>query len=171
MPQLNDTQLLVLSAASQRADGLLTPPERLRGAAVQFFGAKLIQLQLVTECAVGPHDPIWRQSDEKGRTGLQVSAKGLAAIGVEADGSTAEPELAAESPSATAAPRSGSKIAVVLELLQRPAGASIDEIQAATRWLPHTIRAALTGLRKRGHAVELRCSEGDRAAYHAGVMS
>jgi len=173
MTQLNDTQLLVLSAASQRADGLLTPPERLRGAALQHFGAKLIQLQLATECAVGPEDPIWRQSDENGRTGLKVSAAGLAAIGVEADGSTAEPEpeLAAESPSATAAPRSGAKIAVVLELLQRPVGASIDELQAATQWLPHSIRAALTGLRKRGHVVELRRGEGDRAAYHAGLRS
>lgn len=171
MAQLNDTQLLVLSAASQRADGLLTPPERLRGSAVQFFGAKLIQFQLATECAVGPHDPIWRQSDETGRRGLKVSAAGLAAIGVESDGSTAEPELAAESPSATAAPRSGSEIAVVLELLQRPAGASIDELQAATQWLPHTIRAALTGLRKRGHVVELRRGEGDRIAYHAGAVS
>lgn len=174
MPQLNDTQLLVLSAASQRPDGLLTPPERLHGAALQHFGAKLIQLQLASECAVGPHDPIWWQSDENGRTGLKMSAAGLAAIGLEADGDAAESELApaaTDSPSATAAPRSGSKIAVVLELLQRPAGASLDELQAATQWLPHTIRAALTGLRKRGHVVELRRGDGDRAAYHAGAVS
>lgn len=171
MPQLNDTQLLVLSAASQRPDGLLTPPARLHGAALQHFGAKLIQLQLASECAVGPHDPIWWQSDENGRTGLQVSAAGLAAIGLEADGGAAESELAPESQPSTAAPRSGSKIAVVLELLQRPEGASIDEISAATQWLPHTIRAALTGLRKRGHLVELRHGEAGRAAYHAGVRS
>lgn len=173
MRQLNDTQLLVLSAASQRPDGLLTPPERLRGAALQHFCAKLIQLQLAAECAVGPHDPIWRQSDENGRTGLKVSAAGLAAIGLEADGGAAEsePELAPQSLSSTAAPRSGSKIAIVLELLQRPDGASIDEINAATQWRPHTIRAALTGLRKRGHGVELRHSEAGRAAYHAGAAS
>ena len=174
MTHLNDTQLLVLSAASQHADGLLVPPERLRGAALHRFGDKLIELQLATECAVGPHGPIWQQSDERGRIGLMISAAGLAAIGLEADESTAEPEpppAAANSPSATVAPRSGSKISIVLELLQRPEGASIDEIIAATQWLPHTIRAALTGLRKRGHVVELRRGEGNRAAYHAGVSS
>ena len=174
MTHLNDTQLLVLSAASQHADGLLVPPERLRGAALHRFGDKLIELQLATECAVGPHGPIWQQSDERGRIGLMISAAGLAAIGLEADESTAEPEpppAAANSPSATVAPRSGSKISIVLELLQRPEGASIDEIIAATQWLPHTIRAALTGLRKRGHVLELRRGEGNRAAYHAGVSS
>lgn len=52
------------------------------------------------------------------------------------------------------APRSGSKIAAVLDLLARNEGASIDEIIGATGWLPHTTRAALTGLRKRGCAIE-----------------
>lgn len=172
MTQLNDTQLLVLSAASQRPDGLLTPPERLRGAALQIFQRKLVELRLVSELAVGPTDPAWHQSDERGRIGLQISPTGLAALGLEPEGTNPEPEPAPapDSPS-NATPRSGSKIAVVLELLQRPEGASIDELVAATQWLPHTIRAALTGLRKRGHAIALRRGEGDRAAYHVGAVS
>lgn len=32
-------------------------------------------------------------------------------------------------------------------------GASIAELIVATGWLPHTVRAALTGLRKWGHAI------------------
>lgn len=174
MPQLNDSQLLILSAASQRADGLLTPPEQLRGAALQRFGSKLIELHLATERPVGLDEPAWQQSDERGRIGLMISAAGLTAIGLEPEEGPTElepPPAATDSPSATAAPRSGSKIAAVLELLQRLEGASIDEIQEATQWLPHTIRAALTGLRKRGHVVELRRGEGDRAAYYAGVRS
>ena len=51
------------------------------------------------------------------------------------------------------APRSGSKLARVIELLQRDHGATIDELIDATDWLAHTTRAALTGLRKRGYAV------------------
>ncbi|HTR15161.1 MAG TPA: DUF2924 domain-containing protein [Roseiarcus sp.] len=51
------------------------------------------------------------------------------------------------------APRGGIKIAQVIELLQRRDGATIAELVAATGWLPHTTRAALTGLRKRGYAV------------------
>lgn len=172
MTQLNDTQLLVLSAASQRPDGLLTPPERLRGAALPIFQRKLVELRLATEQAVGPNDPAWHQSDERGRVGLQIAPSGLAALGLEPEGTLTESERAPspDSPS-NAAPRSGSKIAIVLELLQRPEGASIDEISAATQWLPHTIRAALTGLRKRGHIIELRRGEGNRTAYHAGAVA
>ena len=44
------------------------------------------------------------------------------------------------------------KLAQVVELLQQDRGASIDELIVLTGWLPHTTRAALTGLRKRGFA-------------------
>lgn len=172
MTQLNDTQLLVLSAASQRPDGLLTPPERLRGAALQIFQRKLVELRLATEQVVGPNDPAWHQSDERGRIGLQISPTGLSALGLEPEGTVSEldPPPSPDIPS-NAAPRPGSKIAIVLELLQRPEGAPIDEIIAATEWLPHTIRAALTGLRRRGHVIERRRGEGNRTTYHTGVRS
>jgi hypothetical protein len=52
-----------------------------------------------------------------------------------------------------AAPRDGSKLALVIELLRRADGATIPNLTEATGWLPHTTRAALTGLRKRGYAV------------------
>jgi DNA-binding MarR family transcriptional regulator len=39
-------------------------------------------------------------------------------------------------------------------LLQREEGATLGELIDATGWLPHTTRAALTGLRKKGHAIE-----------------
>ena len=48
-------------------------------------------------------------------------------------------------------PRLGSKAAKIIDLLQRDQGATLDELIAATGWLPHTTRAALTGLRKRGY--------------------
>jgi hypothetical protein len=43
-----------------------------------------------------------------------------------------------------------SKKAAVLALLTCPEGASLDEIVRTTGWLPHTSRAFLTGLRKKG---------------------
>ena len=46
------------------------------------------------------------------------------------------------------------KIAMVIELLKRKSGADIDEIRKATDWQTHTVRAALTGLRKKGHVLE-----------------
>ena len=42
----------------------------------------------------------------------------------------------------------------MLELLRREQGTMLADLVAATGWLPHTTRAALTGLRKKGHAVE-----------------
>ena len=39
-------------------------------------------------------------------------------------------------------------------LLVRDQGATIDQMIAVTDWLPHTTRAALTGLRKAGYAID-----------------
>ena len=44
------------------------------------------------------------------------------------------------------------KTTMVLGLLRRPEGATLEQLVAATGWLPHSARAALTGLRKNGHA-------------------
>ncbi len=46
-----------------------------------------------------------------------------------------------------------SKIGMVTDLLRRKDGATLAELVAETGWLPHTTRAALTGLRKKGHEI------------------
>lgn len=75
------------------------------------------------------------------------------------------------SPSATpneaAAPRSTdtTKSATVLALLRREQGSTLAELVEATAWQPHTARAMLTGLRKKGHAIE-RFKRGDLTCYH-----
>ncbi len=46
------------------------------------------------------------------------------------------------------------KIETILKQLSRPNGASIAQLQKTAGWQPHSIRAALTGLRKKGHAIE-----------------
>jgi Protein of unknown function (DUF3489) len=56
--------------------------------------------------------------------------------------------------------RAGSKIAQVMELLRREEGATLAEMIAATSWLAHSTRAALTGLRKRGYQLERTRTEG-----------
>jgi hypothetical protein len=58
------------------------------------------------------------------------------------------------------APRTGSKLDRILGMLSTDKGAALDELTRATGWLPHTARAALTGLRKRGYDVHL--VRGDR---------
>jgi Protein of unknown function (DUF3489) len=51
-------------------------------------------------------------------------------------------------------------------LLQRDYGATLEELIAATDWLPHTTRAALTGLRKRGYAATIDRSDKERGSTY-----
>ena len=74
-----------------------------------------------------------------------------AAQGSNREGDRAQPG-GSEAPRAS--PRAGSKLAEVIDLLSREEGATIGELIAATSWLAHTTRAALTGLRKRGYEIE-----------------
>ncbi len=46
------------------------------------------------------------------------------------------------------------KTAIVRKLLSRPRGASLGDITSATGWQAHSIRSFLTGLRKKGLALE-----------------
>ena len=42
----------------------------------------------------------------------------------------------------------------VLKLLRRKQGATVEQLQKATEWQPHSVRAALTGLRKKDHDIQ-----------------
>ena len=63
-------------------------------------------------------------------------------------------------------PREGSKLDRVLAMLSATSGATIAELIAATHWLPHTTRAILTGLRKRGYELALTRRERDGASVY-----
>ena len=62
--------------------------------------------------------------------------------------------------------RPGSKRSLILALMQRQEGATIADLMAATGWLPHTTRAALTGLRKGGLSIiRERDPQADASVY------
>ena len=63
-------------------------------------------------------------------------------------------------PDVSPAAAPASKQTLIKDLLARHEGASLDEIIALTGWLPHTTRAALTGLRKKGFAIDKTKVEG-----------
>ena len=50
-------------------------------------------------------------------------------------------------------PKAPSKTSTILGMLQHEGGTTLEEMVRATGWLPHTARAALTGIRKKGHDV------------------
>lgn len=65
----------------------------------------------------------------------------------------------------TTKPKTQSKAATVIALLNRGKGASIDEICKATQWQTHSTRAFLTGLRKKGYVITREQSGDDGTAY------
>ena len=69
-----------------------------------------------------------------------------------------EPEAAAPAPTEPRVNKSD----LVIGLLQRTGGATLDEMVAAPGWLPHTTRAALTGLKKKGQLVTSEKTDGVR---------
>ena len=173
--KLTDTQLLMLSAAAQREDRILAMPPKLKGGAAQKVAAKLIAAGLVKEIKAKTGAPAWRRDAETEQPyALKLTAAGLKASAIEigvAANKAAETETpndsagVASKPSVSPAPRDGTKISRVVGLLQRDDGATLDEVIAATGWLSHTSRAALTGLRKRGYAIEKHLNAEGRRGY------
>ena len=176
--KLTDTQLVLLSAASQRDDGLIAPPAHLKGGALNSVLSKLATLGFVEDVSVGRGDFSWRTDDASGRPiGLKVTRAGLQAIGLELDES--EPHLSASAearrigpseadavgPPPTKRPRDGSKRELVVGLLSGEEGASLEDLVQATGRLPHTTRAALTGLRQRGYELERAKNADGRSVY------
>jgi Protein of unknown function (DUF3489) len=63
-------------------------------------------------------------------------------------------------PAEKSAPRAGTKQALMIELLQRPEGATVEQIATVTGWQHHTVRGAISGALKKklGLTVEARRS-------------
>jgi hypothetical protein len=177
MAKLTDTQLIVLSKAAARDDGIASIPARLNKAAAAKVATSLISRKLMREIRSKPDMPVWREDEEGRRTSL-VEGRGAIGIGdSEKDSSEAATRAKVEphgvgqqrSPrdrsTTVDEPRSGSKQAFIIKMLSRKSGATLEALVATTGWLPHTARAALTGLRKRGYTVLLERQEGKPSLY------
>ena len=156
MPKLSDLQSLLLYHASRQPGGSLHPlPDTIKdGRRTTRRIAALVRGGLIEEREAEQREDICRTDGEL-TFGLYLTASGAAAVGVELDTMESRPARAHPAAEAiTTSDRGTSKIANVLKLLCRDDGASIADMIEATGWLPHTTRAALTGLRKKGHQIE-----------------
>lgn len=164
MTKLSDTQLVLLSKAAQQADGNLLPlPDTItapRPAIDKSIGS-LLKRALIEEVGVSSDALAWRYDGDT-RYGVRISDAGRAAIAIAPDAP------AADSPPAPMQ-KKPSKAALVVELLQRNDGATLNELIAVTGWLPHTTRAALTGLRKKGHVLDKTKRDGTTCYSIAAV--
>ncbi len=66
--------------------------------------------------------------------------------------SSVSPKARPDAPTTNARPHI-SKKATIESLVRREQGAAITELMTVTGWQEHSVRAALTGLRKAGHAI------------------
>ena len=191
--KLSDTQLALLGAASRREDQYLAPPTGPRLGPVKRAAGKLLTEGLVQEVRAQKDAPVWRRDEDSDLAfALKLTAAGLNAI---ARGADEQQETAGRTSSSDAVeseampggidacdagarveairesarprvPRAGTKISNVIEMLGQDSGATIDEIIALTGWLPHTSRAALTGLRKRGYVLVSDRSDRTRSTVY-----
>lgn len=183
MPKLTDTQLVILTAAAQRDDYLILPlPGSLDlNTASQNRTLKgLIKRKLISARPAAPGEPKWPSNPGDKPQTLIITNTGLAAIGVVEDSDTGKspaPKTAASGrakkraratktskatrtklekplPTADETPKRIGKVDQIRDLLARPDGANIETLTAETGWQAHSVRAALTGLRKRGIVVQ-----------------
>jgi hypothetical protein len=161
MTKLNDLQSILLSSAVQRDSGSLLPaPESVAGS-VDRLGkaiASLTKRGLAEEREANEQRAVYR-SDGDLRFGIFITAAGRAAIGVDGEGDASDTVTRIPDK-----PQRQTKSAAVIALLQREEGATLAELIEATSWLPHTTRAALTGLRKKGHVIE-KSKRGEETYY------
>lgn len=159
--KLTDAQLVLLSAASQRDDSLVVLTDAHPSVARTI--AALLRKELLAELVVQRRQPHWRQDENGKPVGLKLTKLGYVAI-------SADYEKAKEEDAAHVAPtidtvRAGTKQAIVVDLLVRPIGATLGDLIDATGWLPHTTRAVLSGLRKKGFELSSEKPDGGERRY------
>jgi hypothetical protein len=138
----------VLAAAPGLLDGRMSPAE---------FRAELHDLGGAPDPARGA--PLGAPGAQEGDTAGQATepAQGAEAPAAAkhkakpAKANTAKPAKPGKvvAPADKLTPRAGTKQAGMIELLQRPEGATVEQIAAATGWQHHTIRGAISGALKK----------------------
>lgn len=141
---LTKTETSLLTDAAGRQNGLLIRPGSMKEVSYQRLIGKLLKHDLI---GFGEQD---------GATLHHLTPAGYRAIDLEL-------------PRGGGAAKSGSKRDLILGLLGRGEGASLDELIAATGWLPHTTRAALSRLRSGGQALLKFAREDGRTVYRIMV--
>ncbi|MBV9705609.1 MAG: DUF3489 domain-containing protein, partial [Methylobacteriaceae bacterium] len=128
-------------------------------AGLQAIGVEEPQASIADDVGSKEVDTRSAQAEQEGRKGRGGSRKrpvdptpnDRTAVPREAGtGASRRPDTGAQ---VANAPRDGSKLSGVIALLEQARGVTLDELIAATGWLPHTTRAALTSLRKRGYSI------------------
>lgn len=154
MTKLNDTQLVILSAASRRRDFSVYPlPRSIKRGDGPKVLKQLLTKGLIEETEAVGDAPVWRQHEDGYGVTLVLADGGFKVLGVarEATDSAQPPQKPKKVivKSERTDGETGSKQSRLVELLSTKSGATIDEIAKSFNWLPHTARAVITVTVKR----------------------
>jgi hypothetical protein len=83
MAKFTDTQLIMLSKAAARDDGIAVVPPKMSKPAASKVGASLVARKLMRELRSKPGMPVWREDDEGRPISLMITRAGRNAIGVD----------------------------------------------------------------------------------------
>jgi hypothetical protein len=135
MVKLTDNQLIVLSKAAAREDGAAVLPLTMNRAAAVKVGSSLIGRKMMREIRSKPGMPVWHGDADGPSMSLVITRAGRDAIGINESDETYLP-ISSKSGDAKradrylvgAAPRPGSKQALIVELLSKQQGAMLDAL-------------------------------------------
>ena len=164
MPKLTNIQHLLLTTAASRPGGSLLPPCDLLGdlgEALRKSIRSLLRRGFAEEIEVATPERIWRTRGDQ-QIGLVITQTGRMIIGSEVTTAEISASLPTNDDPGDDDPQPVSTIDRVKALLRRSDGCALADIVSTTGWLPHTSRAALTGLRKKGHILISEKIEGVR---------
>lgn len=171
-PDLEDLQLILLTAAAKTEGGSILPaPAHIAQYDIHVREAVgiLIDRGLADEINVDEPEMSWRADDEAmfgavisdcGRETAEISGPVLdepemkSARRGRKPGKNPTTKVAPPPPVPPVAKVPGGKQAKVIQLLNRKQGVSLDQIMEATGWLAHSARAVLSGLRKKGYHID-----------------
>lgn len=153
---LSQTQQLILTAAARHPEQRVLCPETIKP---PTFRASLQTLRKRGWVAAGRAGGCKRGSATE-----VITAEGLAAIGF-TPSATAETSTGGDAARPAAGQHKATKQTLLLSLLGQDEGATLEALSAATHWLPHTTRAALTRLRQRGLAIVTERVAGQSTRY------
>ena len=163
--KLTTTQRNMLSIAAQRQDRCIEPTQDLRGTAARAFATKLIDSGLARGIRTKDGMLVWRHDKDADRNySLKLTLSGIKIALHELD--VIQPSVSMRSNLSSSQPRQNSKLSQVMLMLSQECGITINEIAKAMGWLPHTTRATLTGLRKRGVRIIRLTREGERGSSY-----
>ena len=156
--ELTKIQRVILEAAARSANLAAWPlPKRLKlsaGSAGLVLKALLAKGLLKQQQAMGT-DPIWKEEGGKHVT-LVITKAGFAACGIVAGEQASKGSVPANKGVVAGVtndhphtPRAGSKLAMLVALLGREEGATVEEMAEATGWKEHSVRGVLSATLQR----------------------